>query len=283
MKLANVAGRASIVIDGKVLDIESASNGELGSDLLTMVDLDNAARLRTLIEHADVDELPELDEAQLGAPVDRPSKIVALALNYASHVIESNKTMPDEPHVMVKFPSSIVGPRDEIVVPRGRDMIDFETELVLVIGRRFRAITEADAWDAVAGVTAGQDISDRGEQFRPPIKQFSMAKSYDTFSPIGPLLVTPDEFADKDDIGLTGWVNGEQVQTARTSDFIFSVPKMLAWLSRFVTFEVGDIIFTGTTGGVGEARTPPLYLEDGFVVETEVEGVGKMRNPVVER
>jgi 2,4-didehydro-3-deoxy-L-rhamnonate hydrolase len=283
MKLANVKGRASIIIEGRVLDIETASQGELGPDLLTMVDLDNGERLRSLAAQADVATLPILDEAQLGAPVDRPSKVVALALNYASHVIESNKTMPDEPHVMVKFPSSITGPYDEIVVPRGRDMIDYETELVLVIGRRFRAINEADAWDAVAGVTAGQDISDRGEQFRPPIKQFSMAKSYDTFSPIGPVLVTPDEFADRDDIGLTGWVNGEQVQTARTSDFIFSVPRMLAWLSRFVTFEVGDVIYTGTSGGVGEARTPPLYLKDGCVVETEVEGVGRMRNPVVER
>ena len=283
MKLANVAGRASIIVEGRVLDIESASNGELGPDLITMVDRENTDRLVALAAAADVDRLPVLDEAQLGAPVDRPSKVVALALNYASHVIESNKTMPDEPHVMVKFPSSIVGPYDEIVVPPGRDMIDYETELVLVIGRKFRSISEDEAWDAVAGITAGQDISDRGEQFRPPIKQFSMAKSYDTFSPMGPLLVTPDEFPDKDDIGLTGWVNGEQVQTARTSDFIFSVPQMLAWLSRFVTFEVGDVIYTGTTGGVGEARTPPLYLKDGFVVETEVEGVGKMRNPVVER
>jgi 2-keto-4-pentenoate hydratase/2-oxohepta-3-ene-1,7-dioic acid hydratase in catechol pathway len=184
---------------------------------------------------------------------------------------------------MVKFPSAITGPYDEIVVPEGRNMIDFETELVLVIGRKFKAINEADAWGMVAGITGGQDISDRGEQFRPPIKQFSLAKSYDTFAPMGPFLVTPDEFADRDDIGLTGWVNGEKVQAARTSDFIFSVPSMLAWLSRFVTFEIGDVIYTGTTGGVGESRTPPLFLKHGFVVETEVEGVGKMRNPVVER
>ena len=283
MKLANVAGRASIVIDNKVLDIESASGGALSADLMTMVDLDNADQLRALAHAANRDALPDLDETQLGAPVERPSKVVALALNYASHVIESNKTMPDEPHVMVKFPSSIVGPYDEIVVPRGRQMIDFETELVLVIGRRFTAIDEADAWGVVAGITAGQDVSDRGEQFRPPIKQFSMAKSYDTFAPIGPFIASPDEFADRDDIGLTGWVNGEHVQSARTSDFIFSVPRMLAWLSRFVTFEVGDLIFTGTSGGVGESRTPPLFLKDGDVVETEVEGVGRMRNPVVER
>ena len=283
MKLANVAGRASLVIDGKVLDIETASGGELSSDLLTMVDLAHADRLRALAADADTDRLPFLDPAALGAPVTRPTKVVALALNYASHAIESGKALPDEPHVMVKFPSSITGPYDEIVAPAGRHMIDYETELVLVIGRRFKAISEADAWDAVAGVTGGQDISDRGEQFRPPIKQFSMAKSYDTFSPIGPLLVTPDEFADRDDIGLTGWVNGEQVQSARTSDFIFSVPAMLSWLSRFVTLEVGDLIYTGTAGGVGEARTPPLFLKDGSVVETEVEGVGRMRNVVVVR
>jgi 2-keto-4-pentenoate hydratase/2-oxohepta-3-ene-1,7-dioic acid hydratase in catechol pathway len=282
MKLANIAGRASIIIDGKVLDIENGSNGELSSDLSTIVDLDNADRLKKLAE-ADVSKLPDLDPSTIGAPVLRPSKVVALALNYASHVIESNKTFPEEPHVMVKLPSSIIGPYDDIVKPKGRDMIDFETEIVLVVGRKFTAISEDEAWDVVAGITAGQDISDRGEQFRAPIKQFSMAKSYDTFSPIGPFLVTPDEFPNRDDIGMTGWVDGEEMQTARTSDFIFSVPATLAWLSRFVTFEVGDLIFTGTTGGVGDARTPPVYLHPGAVVETEVEHVGRMRNVVVER
>jgi 2-keto-4-pentenoate hydratase/2-oxohepta-3-ene-1,7-dioic acid hydratase in catechol pathway len=280
MKLANVAGRASVIVDGRVVDVESASGGAISSDPMVLADLSVHARLKTLSEAAVLAELPVLDESTLGAPIPRPTKVIALALNYASHVIESGKTMPDEPHVMVKFPSSICGPFDTIIAPEGRPMIDFEAEIVLVVGKTCKAVSEEDGWDVIAGVMAGNDISDRGEQFRPPIKQFSMAKSYDTFGPTGPVLVTPDEFANRDDIGLDGWVDGLHTQTARSSDFIFSVGKQVAWLSRFATLNVGDLIFTGTTGGVGESRTPELWLTDGSVVETEVEGVGRMRNVV---
>jgi 2,4-didehydro-3-deoxy-L-rhamnonate hydrolase len=280
MKLANVGGRASVIVDGRVLDVETASGGAIGSDPMVLADLSLHPSLRELAAQADPSSLPRLDEALLGAPIPRPSKVIALALNYASHVIESGKTMPDEPHVMVKFPSSICGPFDTIIAPAGRPMIDFEAEIVLVVGQTCKAVREEDGWDVIAGVMAGNDISDRGEQFRPPIKQFSMAKSYDTFGPTGPVLVTPDEFASRDDIGLDGWVDGLHTQTARSSDFIFSVGQQVAWLSRFVTLNVGDLIFTGTTGGVGESRTPELWLTDGSVVETEVEGVGRMRNVV---
>lgn len=280
MKLANVSGRASVLVDGRVLDLEKASGGTLGSDPMSLADLSLHGRFAQLAAAADVEALPVLEEASLGAPVPRPSKVIALALNYASHVIESNKTMPEEPHVMVKFPSSICGPFDTVIAPAGRPMIDFEAEIVLVIGRRCKAVAEQDAWDVVAGIMAGNDISDRGEQFRPPIKQFSMAKSYDTFGPTGPTLVTPDEFPDRDDIALDGWVDGLHTQTARSSDFIFTVARQIAWLSRFCTLEVGDHIWTGTTGGVGESRTPELWLTDGSVVETQVDIVGRMRNVV---
>jgi 2-keto-4-pentenoate hydratase/2-oxohepta-3-ene-1,7-dioic acid hydratase in catechol pathway len=280
MKLANVAGRASLILDGRVLDLERASGGSLSSDPMTVADLSRHGEIAALGDSCDVDALPLLEESTLGAPVPRPSKVIALALNYASHVIESNKTMPEEPHVMVKFPSSICGPFDTIIAPAGRPMIDFEAEIVLVIGKQCKAVAEADAWEVVAGIMAGNDISDRGEQFRPPIKQFSMAKSYDTFGPCGPLLVTPEEFSNRDDIALDGWVDGLHTQTARSSDFIFSVQQQIAWLSRFVTLNVGDHIWTGTTGGVGESRTPELWLTDGSVVETRVEIVGTMRNPV---
>lgn len=280
MKLANVAGRASILIEGRVLDVEQASAGQFSRDPMTLADLDVHPELRRLAANADVESLPLLDEKNLKAPVPRPSKVIALALNYASHVIESKKTMPEEPHVMVKFPTSICGPFDTIVAPRDRPMIDFEAEIVVVIGRTCKAVSEHDAWDVVAGMMAGNDISDRGEQFRPPIKQFSMAKSYDTFGPTGPSLVTSDEFPDRNDIGLDGWVDGLHTQTARSSDFIFSVAQQIAWLSRFCTLNAGDHIWTGTTGGVGESRTPELWLKDGSIVETEVDLVGRMRNPV---
>ncbi|WP_338681620.1 fumarylacetoacetate hydrolase family protein [Streptomyces acidiscabies] len=280
MKLANVNGRAAIIVDNRVLDIETATNGRLTSDPAVLSDLAHHEELRALTTTATA-TLPVLDEALLGPPVPKPGKVIALALNYRTHAEESGKAIPDEPHVMVKFPSSITGPYDEIVVPSGREMIDYEAEIVLVIGRRCTRLTEEEAWDVVAGITAGQDISDREEQFRPPVKQFSMAKSYDTFGPTGPYLVTPDELSDRDDIGLVGRVDGQETQRTRSSDFIFSVPRLLVWLTRFVTLEPGDQVWTGTPGGVGEARTPPLYLRDGTLVETEVEGVGVMRNRAV--
>ena len=162
MRLANVGGRASIVLGDRVLDVEQASGGALPSDPMVLADLSRHGSLAELTAAAARDSLPALDESLLGAPVPRPSKVIALALNYASHVIESGKTMPDEPHVMVKFPSSICGPFDTIIAPAGRPMIDFEAEIVLVIGRQCRAVAEEDAWDVVAGVMAGNDISDRG-------------------------------------------------------------------------------------------------------------------------
>ncbi|MFE2091755.1 fumarylacetoacetate hydrolase family protein [Streptomyces sp. NPDC059460] len=283
MRLANVGGRASIILGDRVLDVHTASAGELGPDPAVLSDLAHHQLLGQLADAADSETLPVLDPALLGAPTPKPGKVIALALNYRSHAEESGKAIPDEPHVMVKFPSSICGPYDNVILPEGRNMIDYEAEIVLVVGKRCTAVSEAEAWDVVAGVTCGQDISDRGEQFRPPIKQFSMAKSYDTFGPTGPFLVTPDDLVDRDDIEMTCRVNGEQVQYARSSDFIFSVPTQIAWLSRFVTLEPGDLIFTGTTGGVGESRTPELFLQDGWTVETEIPGIGSTRNTCVSK
>jgi 2-keto-4-pentenoate hydratase/2-oxohepta-3-ene-1,7-dioic acid hydratase in catechol pathway len=215
--------------------------------------------------------------------VPRPPKGFGVALNYRSHAMESGRDLPTEPHLFGKMENCVCGPFDDIVVPAGRDQVDYETEVVIVFGRECAKASEADAWSYLAGVTGGQDISDRGEQFRPPVKQFTIAKTYDTFGPIGPYLVTPDELADRDAIGLVGRVDGEVVQSGSTDDLIFSVPTLVAWLSRYITFRPGDLVWTGTPGGVGEARTPPLFLRDGMIVETEIAGVGTMRNRVVER
>ena len=282
MRLANVEGRSSLLVEQRVLDVEQASGGALASDPMVLSDLGHHDALRVLLETGDPEGLPELDSASLGPPVPRPSKVVAIALNYRSHAEESNKPIPDEPHLFAKFPNCVTGPYDPIRIPPGLDMIDFETEVVVVIGRRCKGIEPAAVWDHVAGVTGGQDISDRGEQFRPPLKQFTMAKSYDTFGPIGPVMLSPDELADPDDIELFGRLEGRQMQHGRTSDLIFPVPRLVAWLNRFMTFEPGDLIFTGTPGGTGESRTPPVFLRDGMVLETEIAGVGVMRNPCVE-
>ncbi len=281
MRLANYQGRATIVVDGRAVDVERASDGALGSDPMLLSNLANHDALRALAAAASPAEWPQLDEASLGAPVPRPPKGYGVGLNYRQHAIESGRDMPTEPHLFAKTENCVCGPFDEIVIPRGLTEIDYETELVIVFGRTCKAATRENAWSFLAGVTCGQDISDRGEQFRPPLKQFTIAKSYDTFGPTGPYLVTADELANPDALALTGTVSGEVMQTANTDDLIFDVPALVVWLSRYITFQPGDLIWTGTPGGVGEARG--RFLHDGDVVETEIEGIGRMRNPVVER
>ena len=165
----------------------------------------------------------------------------------------------------------------------GRLMVDYEAELVIVFGRTCKSAAADEAWSYIAGVTVGQDISDREEQNRPPVRQFTIAKSYDTFGPTGPFLVTPDDLADRDSLDLTGVVSGEVMQSANTADLIFSIPALVVWLSRYMTFGPGDLVWTGTPGGVGEARDPQRFLRDGDIVETTVSGIGTMRNRVVVR
>ena len=283
MRLANYDGRATIVVQGRAVDVEKASNGAMGSDPMLLSDLANHDDLRVIASAADAAAWPAVDEALLGAPVPRPPKGIAVALNYRQHAIESGREMPTEPHLFAKTENCVCGPFDEIIVPAGRTEVDYEAELVIAFGRTCKGATRENAWSHIAGVMCGQDISDRGEQFRPPVKQFTIAKSYDTFGPIGPYMVTPDELADKDALELVGRVSGEEMQRTNTSDLIFDVPALIVWLSRFITFRPGDLIWTGTPGGVGEARNPQRFLRAGDVVETEIEGIGCMRNPVVER
>ncbi|MBB5798593.1 fumarylacetoacetate hydrolase family protein [Streptomyces caelestis] len=280
MKLANLADRPVVVREDRALDIADASKGAIEPRLEVLADLSLQDELRTLAERAAEADWREFDPRELGR-VAKPYKAIGVALNYRAHAEESNLPVPDEPSVFAKFASSVVGPYDAIVVEPQYDKVDYEAELVVVMGRTGKNISQADAWSYVAGVTAGQDISDRKEQWRKPINQFTLPKSYDTFSPIGPYLVTLDEFEDPDDIEVAGWVDDLEVQRGRTSDLIFSVPELIAWLSKRVTFEPGDLIFTGTPAGCGVRRTPRLYLTEGKVLRTEVTGVGTMVNPVI--
>jgi 2-keto-4-pentenoate hydratase/2-oxohepta-3-ene-1,7-dioic acid hydratase in catechol pathway len=281
MRLANSAGRATIIVDGRAVDVEQASGGALGSDPMLLADLANHDQLRALEAAAVPADWPLLDEALLLAPVPHPPKGFGVALNYKMHALESGRDLPTEPHLFGKTENCVCGPFDEIVVPAGLTQIDYEAELVIVFGRTCKGATREDAWSYLSGVTAGQDISDRGEQFRPPVKQFTIAKTYDTFGPIGPYLVTADSLPNPDALEIEGRVSGEVMQHSNTSDLIFDVPALVVWLSRYITFQPGDLVWTGTPGGVGEARG--RFLHDGDVVETEIEGIGTMRNPVVER
>lgn len=275
MRIANLSGRAQLVVDGRLVDVERASGGRLPADPMALI-----PRLAEVGELPVPDDAPALDGAELGPPVPAPSKILAIGLNYRAHAEESGLELPAEPAVFTKLPSALTGPTGDIVIPGGRTQVDWEVELVVVVGRRGKRIAEADAWSYVAGVTGGQDVSDREEQFR-ALRQFTMAKSFDTYAPLGPVLVTPDELADPDDVGLSCRVDGEVVQSSRTSDLIFPVAALIAWTSRICTLEPGDLIFTGTPSGVGFGRDPKRFLSPGGVVESELEGIGSLRNVCV--
>lgn len=272
MRIANLDGRAHVVADGRLVDVERASDGRLSSDPMELV-----GRLGELEGLDAPDDAPAADEARLGPPVPRPSKVLACALNYRGHAEESGLQIPDAPVLFAKLPSALAGPTDDIVIPKGRDKVDWEAELVVAISRQGKDIPAAQAWDYVAGLMCGQDVSDRGEQFR-SVRQFTLAKSRDSYAPTGPWLVTPDELGDPNDLAIRCVLDGEEVQSSRTSDLIFPIAELVEFVSSWATLEPGDLIFTGTPSGVGDGREPPRYLSPGNVVETEIEGVGTMRN-----
>ena len=210
----------------------------------------------------------------------RPAQVFAIGLNYQEHIDETGNTRSDEaPVIFTKFPTSITGPRSPVVLPSA--FVDWEVEVVVVIGRRAHRVTEAEAWSHVAGVTLGQDLSERRVQRAAKPPQFSLGKSYPGFSPIGPSVVTVDELGDPDDIGLECSVDGEILQAGRTKDMILSVPQQIAYLSGILTLLPGDIVFTGTPSGVGFSRTPPRFLRAGEVLVSRAEGVGELANPMV--
>ena len=281
MRLANYGGRATIVVDGRAVDVERASAGLLGSDPMLLAHLGRHGALRDMAERAVAGDWPEVDATLLGPPVPRAGKGLGVALNYRKHAEETGRPAPDEPALFGKTDNCVCGPFDPIVVPDGRLSVDYEAELVIVFGRTCKAATADEAWTCIAGVTVGQDISDREEQRRPPVSQFTIAKSYDTFGPIGPYLVTIDELDDPNALPIECVVSGETLQSSNTDDLIFGVPALVEWLSRYITFQPGDLVWTGTPEGVGAARTPPRFLRPGDVVETTIGGVGTMRNPVV--
>jgi 2,4-diketo-3-deoxy-L-fuconate hydrolase len=274
MRIANVAGRLSLLIDDRRVDVCDASEGRFTADPQAVFERwdEFVAWTHAAAPHAD--GVP-LDAATVEAPVPRPRQVFAIGLNYASHAAESGIDLPEYPTTFTKFPTSIAGPASGVELPS--EKVDWEAELVVAIGRRAHRIAAADAWNHVAGLTVGQDLSERAVQLRPPVPQFSLGKSFPGFAPIGPYLVTPDELPDPDDLELSCALNGEEVQRARTSDLIFSVPDLIEYLSAVLPLLPGDLIFTGTPSGVGAARTPPRYLTPGDELVTTIDGIGTLR------
>ncbi len=221
--------------------------------------------------------------ATLLAPVPDPGKIICLGLNYRDHAIETGAKIPEEPILFSKYPSALIGHGAAIELPPQSAEVDFEAELVVVIGRRARDLPREGAFEAVAGYACGHDVSARDWQLRKPGGQWMAGKTFDTFAPVGPALVTADEAGDPHNLGIRLRLNGRTMQDSSTAQLIFQIDETIAYLSRIVTLEPGDLIFTGTPPGVGMARKPPVWLAPGDVVEVEIDGLGTLRNPVASR
>jgi len=281
VRLACLDGRAVLLsgeTGGAFVDVARRSDGSLPSDPMAL--LAGWDDLREWAAGLPPDAADgEADPAELGPCVPRPQKVFGVGLNYRDHAAEAGLELPEQPMIFTKFPTCLVGPRADVVLTG--DRVDYEVELVVAIGRGGRAIAEKDALEHVAGYCVGQDVSDRRAQFadRPP--QFSLGKSADTFGPIGPAVVTLDELTDPADLRLTCAVSGERLQDGRTRQMIFSVPELVAFLSRTLPLAPGDLVFTGTPAGVGSLRDPRRYLAPGDVVTSEIEGLGQLLNRCV--
>ena len=223
-----------------------------------------------------------VDSATLLAPITDPGKILCIGLNYRDPAIEGGKAIPTEPVVFGKFINTILAPGAAIKLPKVAEKVDYEAELVIVIGKTGKHIPNDDsAFEYVGGYTCGHDVSARDWQFRGEEKQWIIGKTFDTFAPIGPVVVTPDEVGDPHVLQVQLRLNGTTMQNSNTKEFIFGVPHLLWFLSQVVTLEPGDLIFTGTPPGVGIARKPQVLLKAGDVAEVEIEKIGVLRNPVV--
>lgn len=275
-RLLNVSGRAALEIDGCWYDLAHLSGDDALADPMTAIA--RSGELHGLsVRCADASPDGRLADAVIGAPVPRPRQVFAIAVNYADHAAESGITRPPAPLTFTKFPSAIAGPTAD--VPLTGDMVDWEVEIVVVIGVTCSYVPVDGAWAVVAGLTLGQDISDRRVQMTGTPPQFSLGKSFPAFAPIGPAVVSVDSLADSMDIALWCEVSGERMQDSRSSHLIFAIPTLVAYLSSICTLEPGDLIFTGTPDGVGQARG--RFLAAGDVITSGAEGIGELRNTCV--
>jgi len=280
MRLANLNGRATLVLDEGIIDVAEASKGQFSSSTDVIVgqltDLDRWLR----------SEKPEIGDFTtpvhvaldpgLGPVVSRPSQVFAIGLNYRTHAKEMGFTLPSKPMVFTKFTSSLAGANASFEVASERT--DYEAELVVVIGKQGRRISTDDALSHVAGYCVGQDLSDRELQLAGSPAQFSLGKSYEHYSPLGPWLTSADEVTNPNRLKISCSLNEVVMQDASTSDMVFSIAQLVSYLSSVVEVYPGDIIFTGSPDGVGQGRTPPVFLKSGDVLETTIEGLGTIRN-----
>ncbi|RFA06581.1 fumarylacetoacetate hydrolase [Subtercola boreus] len=274
MRIASIKGRSTLLMDDSHgIDIETASGGTFSSDMSKIYDHWEDFVPWTATATGDGIEILPSD---FDAPSPAARQIFAIGLNYKKHAIESGFALPESPVVFTKFQSSVTGPNTSVDIPR-EGHTDWETELVVVIGSTARKVAVDSAWNYVAGLTLGQDLSERILQASGPAPQFGLGKSLNGYAPMGPWLATPDEFADPNNIELGCLLNGDEMQRSSTSDLIFSVAELISRLSATVTLFPGDVIFTGTPSGVGLGRDPQVFIQPGDELVSWATGLGQMR------
>lgn len=270
MRLANLNGRLALVGDGRAVDVARASGGRFTASPQAVFDeWDRFSEWAVGVDTADGEPF---DVRLLGPPVPRPAQVFAIGVNYWEHAEEAGYPPEALPVTFTKFPSCLTGPEADVVLPTGT--VDWEVEAVVAISRRAESVRRDAAWGVVAGLMVGQDLSERTSQLAGSKPQFSLAKSYPGFGPTGPWLVTPNELADPGDLEIWCELDGETVQRSRTSQMVYDIPELLVRLSRVCPLLPGDLVFTGTPAGVGNARSPKRFLRPGQTLRSGLEGVG---------
>ena len=268
--------KTGIIIDNNYYD--TSAFGEDYNE--RFFESDGLSRLQKFIE-SNKGQLPEISkQMRLGSPVARPSKIICIGLNYADHARETKATIPAEPIIFFKSTTALCGPYDDVIIPLNSKKTDWEVELAVVIGKKVSYADEAQALSAVAGYCLHNDLSEREFQLERN-GQWVKGKSCDTFAPLGPFMATPDEVNDVNNLRLWLTVNSQLMQDGSTSDFIFKIPFLISYVSRFMTLLPGDVISTGTPAGVGLGMNPPIYLKPGDVVELGIDGLGSSKQNVI--
>ncbi|CAB4964336.1 MAG: ureidoglycolate lyase [Actinobacteria bacterium] len=269
---------AMMLTDDTYVEI-TETTADIDGDFLAQINLAHVSAF--VAEQVAVGRAVPLGDQRIGSPIARPQQVVCIGLNYADHAAESGMPIPEEPIVFTKAPNTVIGPNDDVIIPRGSSKTDWEVELGIVIGARARYLASPeDAWAHIAGFTLVNDVSEREFQLERG-GQWSKGKSCETFNPCGPWLVTSDEIADVHDLSMWLDVNGQRRQTGSTKTMVFNIPHLVWYLSQFMVLEPGDLINTGTPPGVGLGMKPPTYLSVGDVMELGIDGLGAQRQRLI--
>lgn len=285
-------GYALLLAARGVMDFQGQADREMPADMLGFLErwdqsVPKAKEVLTFAREALAGDGPlakairyPIHAVRLRAPILNPRKIICLGLNYSDHAKETKQEIPPEPALFSKYATAIIGPEDPILLPSVSQEVDYEAELAFIVSRRGRRISKAQALDYVAGYSVFHDVSARDYQIRKPGGQWMLGKTFDTFAPMGPALVTQEDLPNPGVLDIKMTVSGEVLQSSNTKNLVFTVPEIVAYCSHVFTLEPGDVIATGTPGGVGFARKPPRFLKEGDVAVAEIQGIGELRNPV---